>query len=215
MKSFIRTVLRSLTWKGVLLTQALGVVAALIPWLEQWGQAGRSHLPFDLVQQSMEAAFLLLAALAADEAIRRGSALWRTFVAALVVAGLATALTQAAINSLLQVPDPFRGLLRALYTFINVGAVWGTVLMVYLNRQSSARLLARVRGGQLDRAQAERRLIASRLTAVEVQLDPASVSRQLQAVRDLYAAEDPDSEPRMEALINDLRAKVARCAQVP
>ena len=87
-------------------------------------------------------------------------------------------------------PWPALGDLGAVLSdFLTLGGIWGTALMVYLNRQSARRLLARLRADELERAQAERRLIASRLIATEAQIDPGSVLRQLGEVRDLFAEE--------------------------
>jgi hypothetical protein len=213
--NFSTAVLRAVTWRAVLATQFLGALFALTPWLEQSGQRTQPNLSFSMAQQAFVAVFLMLAAFGADEAVRRGWTVLRAFVAALLCASCAAALTQWAINQFLTFEHPGQGLRGALDSFFNVGSLWGTVLLVYLNRQSAARLLASVRGGELDRAQAERRLIASDVAAVEAQVDPAAVSRQLGQLRDLYAADNPDAEPRLEGFITSLREKVARCARVP
>ena len=100
-----------------------------------------------------------------------------------------------------------------LVSFFNVGSYWGVALMVYLNRQSATRLLAGVRRTELERVQAERRLIASDLAAVEAQIAPAEVFRQLESVRDSYEAGNPAADAQLDVLIASLRDKVARCAQ--
>ena len=98
------------------------------------------------------------------------------------------------------VAGPARDLRASLSDFLSVGGIWGTALMVYLNRQSARRLLARLRADELERAQAERRLIASRLAATETQMDPGSVLRQLGAVRDLYADGKAEADERLDGL---------------
>lgn len=212
---FLVAALRPITWRPVLLTQLLGAVFALTPWLEQWGQRTQPSLPLNLAQQASAAVFLMLAAFAGDEAVRRGWRVLRAFVVVLLCASGATALTQWGINHWFSLGRSGQDSGSILTSFVAVGGYWGTALMVYLNRQSAARLLASVRGGELDRVQAERRLIASGLAAVEARVDPAAVSRQLGQVRDLYAADSPDAEPELEALISNLRGKVAQCARVP
>jgi hypothetical protein len=212
---FTSAVLRAVTWRAVLATQLLGALFALTPWLELSGQRIQPNLPFTLAQQAFTAVFLMLAAFGADEAVRRGWTVLRAFAAALLCASCAAALTQWGINQFPIFAAPGHGLWAALDSFFNVGSLWGTALLVYLNRQSAARLLASVRRGELDRVQADRRLVASDVAAVEAQIDPAAVSRQLGWLRDLYAAHNPDAEPRLEALITSLREKVAQCARVP
>ncbi len=207
---YVQAVMRLITWKAVLMTQALGFVFAITPWLEFIG-----HPPpnppflFLVTEQVLTAGWVMLAALAGDEAVRRGWSVLRAFFVVLLCASGATALLQWAVNDWLEIADPERGVSRLLYTFLNVGALWGTALLVYMNRQSAARLLASVRAGELARAQAERGLIASDLAATEAQIDPVSVLQRLSQVRGLYAASSPDADTRFEALIADLRSAVA------
>jgi hypothetical protein len=97
--------------------------------------------------------------------------------------------------------------------FLDVGSFWGTVLLVYLNRQSAARLLARLRAGELARVQTERRLIESELAATEAQINPAAVRQRLAEIRDLYAARNDNADARLELLIADLRETVRHLQQ--
>lgn len=210
---FCMAVLRAVTWRAVLVTQLVGALFALTPWLEQWGQRTQVNLPLSLAQQAVAALFLMLAAFAGDEAVRRGWTVLRAFAVALLCLCGATALSQWAIDQLLNSGHSGHDLSDSVVSFFSVGGYWGPVLMVYLNRQSATRLLASVRKGELARAQAESRLIGSGLAAVEAQMDPAAVSRQLEQVRDRYAADNPDAESKLEALITDLREKVAQCAR--
>lgn len=210
---FIASVFAATTWRAVIATQILGALFALTPWLEQAGKLTQPNLPLSLAQQASTALFLMLAALAADQAVRRGWTVWRAFLLALLGASSATALMQWAIHTTSGAHST-QDLRTMLVSFLNVGSYWGVALMVFLNRQSAARLLAKVRGGQLDRAQEERRLIASDLAAVEAQIVPAAVSSQLEQVRDLYEADNPAAEARLDALIAGLRDKVAQCAQL-
>jgi hypothetical protein len=203
------------TWRAVLVTQALGVLFAVTPWLEQWGRPTQPHLSFRLAEQSLTALLVMLAAFAGDELVRRGWTVLRAFATTLICACAATALTQWTLDHLLEVADSYDGLGRLLKTFFNVGAYWGTPLLVYLNRQSATRLLATVRVGELRRVEAERRLVESHLTAAQAQINPAAVLQQLAHTRDLYAAGSEDADRGLELLIADLRDTVARCAQMP
>ena len=209
---FALAVLRTVTWRAVLVTQSLGLVFALYPWLEQWHQPGQPWLLLNVVGQAIAALLVMLAAFTGDEAVRRGWSVWRALVVVLVCASAMNVLAQALLHSELAVPRPVRGLASILSDFLTVGSVWGTALMVYLNRQSAQRLLAHLRTGELERVQTERRLIGSRLAAVEAQIDPAAVLRQLAEVRDLFAAGRQEADERLDALIIGLRETVARGA---
>ncbi len=207
---FVASVLDAVSWRGILLTQSLGLLFALIPWLLRLGQSPRGYLPFQLTQQSATALLAMLAALAGDEAVRRGWRVWRAFVVALLCASLAVALAQLGLDAELRVADPVAGLQRFLLTFFGVGIQWGMVLMVYLNRQSGRRILAGVRAGELVRLQAERRLIASRLASAETEVEPQSVRRRLERLRDLYAVGNAEADCELEGLITELRESAAR-----
>ena len=213
MIGFIIAVLRSVTWRVVIVTLTLGLLFGITPWLEHLGHRGRGYLLFQLIQQLPSALFMTLAALAGDEATRRGWSVWRAFAVVLLCASLATALTRLGLATALNMPDPYYGphwFKRLLYTFFSLGGTWGLLLLVYLNRESARRILAGVRAGELARLQAERRLLASRLAAAQTEVDPAVVRQRLATIRDLYAAGSADADPALEQLIGELRQRAAR-----
>jgi len=207
---FAASVLDSVSWKALLLTQSLGLLFALVPWLVHLGHRPRGYLLLQLTQQAATALCVMLAALAADEAVRRGWQVWRAFVVALLCASLAAALAHLGLYVGLRVADPVAGLQRFVLAFFGVGIQWGTALMVYLNRQSGRRILAGVRAGELARLQAERRLIASRLASAESEVEPQAVGQRLQRLRDLYAAGSAQADSELERLITELRDSAAR-----
>lgn len=212
---FMVSVLRAVTWRAVLLTQSLGFLFALIPWLQRWHRPGQPSLLVNVVEQGFAALLVMLAAFTADEAIRRGLSVWRAFVVVVLCASGINVLAQALLHNAFASDERVRGMASILSDFFTIGSLWGTVLMVYLNRQSAQRLLAHLRTGELERVQTERRLIASRLAAVEAQIDPAAVLRQLAEVRDLFAAGKPEADERLDTLITGLRDTVARGAAAP
>jgi hypothetical protein len=204
---FAVAVRRAVTWRAIALTQSLGLLYALIPWLVERVPHSRGYLLFLLVQEGMSGLCAMLAALAGDEAVRRGWRVWRAFVVVTLGASLAAALAQFGLDAALGITDPFAGLPRCLLTFFAVGTRWGTVLMVYLNRQSAQRVLAGVRAGELARLRAEQQLIASRLAATETQVDPPAIRQRLQQLRDLYAAGSGRADAELERLITELRRR--------
>jgi hypothetical protein len=152
----------------------------------------------------------MLAALAGDEAVRRGWRVWRAFVVVTLGASLAAALAQRGLDVALRIPDEQAALPPCLLTFFGVGTQWGTALMVYLNRQSAQRVLAGVRAGELARLRGEQQLIASRLAATETQVDPPAIRQRLQQLRNLYAAGNARADAELERLITELRQRAAR-----
>jgi hypothetical protein len=207
---FAAAVGRAVTWRAVVLTQSLGLLFAIIPWLETLGQRPKDYLLFQLVQEAVGGLCVMLAALAGDEAVRRGWRVWRAFVLVTLCASLATALVQLGLNAALQMTDPMAGAQRFVLTFFGVGTWWGTALMVYLNRQSAQRILAGVRAGELARLRAEQQLIASRLAATETQVDPPALRQRLEQLRTLYAVGSSVADMELEQLITELRQRAAR-----
>jgi hypothetical protein len=207
---FVAAVLAAVSWRAVLVTQSLGLLFALVPWLVHLGHRPPGYLLFQLTQQSVTALLAMFAALAGDEAVRRGGQVWRAFVVALLGASLAAPLAQLGLDAGLRIADPAPALQRFLLSFFGVGIQWGTVLLVYLNRQSGRRILAGVRAGELARLQAERRLIASRLASAETEVEPQAVRHRLERLRDLYAAGSAAADGELERLITELRDSAAR-----
>lgn len=195
--------MKSVTWRALLLTQGLGVLFAVTPWLEQWGEPTQPTLTANLFRQAVTALVVMLAAFAADEYVRRGWSVLRAFAAALLISCIVSSLAQWRFD-----------LGDWLNTFFTVGTYWGTPMLVYLNRQSAARLFATVQEGELRRVRAARRLVESDLAATEAEINPAAVLQQLGHLRDLYAAGSADADRELELLITNLRDTVARCARI-
>jgi hypothetical protein len=207
---FATAVRRAVTWRAVILTQSLGLVFAITAWLETLGQRASGYLVFQLVQEGMTGLCVMLAALAGDEAVRRGWRVSHAFVVVTLGASLAAALVQLGLNAGLRLTDPMSCLPRWLFTFFGVGTTWGTALLVYLNRQSAQRVLAGVRAGELARLRAEQRLLTSRLAATETQVDPPAIRQRLEQLRNLYAAGSARADTELERLITELRERAAR-----
>jgi len=204
--------LRALPWRTVLATQALACVFAVIPWLEAWHKPAQPPLLESLLRQAITALIVVWAAFAGDALARRGSSVWRAFAVVALAASGANVLVQSMLSYAWGRVESARALLDALDHFLSVAAVWGTFVMVFLNRRSARRLLTRVRAGELERVRAERSLTASRLAVAEAQIDAPALLRQLADVRDLYELGCPEAEPRFEALISGLRETLARSA---
>ena len=208
---FLPAVLRAITWKALAVTQALGLAAALLVYLQvppqQPHQLGRL-----LLSRAVGAFFLMVAALAADEAISRGRRFWRVCAVALLLSTAVATVVQQYLRLWLGITvadldtPPLESMLRV---GLMIGTFGGIALLAYLNRQSALRMLAGVRGAELDRIEVERRLIYSRLATAHAQLDPATVLEQLRQIRTLYRGTGAAADHKLEALIQDLRSSVA------
>ena len=216
-RAFARDVLGSLTWRAVLLTQSLGLTITTLRWLEQFDAHAPKYwlLVAYLIGQSLTALLVTLAALAGDQAVRRGWPVWRAVVLALASSAAIGAVVMGGLRGWfgLADPRPQGESIHVLRNFLDICAYWGMAMMVFLNNRSASRMLQGVRATELERVQVERRLLASRLAAAETQIDPISVLSQLAQVRDSYAGARPDADEKLEQLITDLRRSVAQSAQ--
>ena len=100
---FVASVLDAVSWRAIVITQSFGLLFALIPWLVHLDHTPHGYLVFQLLQQSATALFAMIAALAGDEAVRRGWPAWRAFVVALLCASLAASLVQPGLDAVLPV----------------------------------------------------------------------------------------------------------------
>ncbi len=212
--TFVRDVLRSITWRAMLLTQSLGLTLAVGRWIETRDKGMQPYvlLLTWIAGQSLTALLATLATLAGDQAVRRGWPVWRAVVVALTCAAATVTIAMWGVRALLGMldPSPNGELARTLQWFLDICAYWGMAMMVFLNGRSTARMLAGVRATELERVQVERRLLVSRLAAAEARIDPGSVLKQLAQIRDSYAAARPGADEQLEALIASLRRSVAQ-----
>jgi hypothetical protein len=169
-----------------------------------------------MVSNAVGALLVMLAALAADEAVRRRVPFWCAYPAALLAASGATTIVQWCLQSWPAVAFAGGGrpLAIAVSIGLNVFTLGGLGMLAYTSRQSAARMLQGVRAAELERVGVERRLIESRLAAAQAQIDPERVFRQLAEIRDLFARARPGADERLEALIQELRARVAQGVDV-
>jgi len=209
MVGFAASLWRSFTWRTALATQSLGALFALTEWLER-GNGTIRLLVYLLCAQAVTALLVLAAALAGDEAVCRGWKVLRAFSMVVLGASLLNAAGQGLLDAAFSDIAPGHGPASVANDFFNVGALWGTALLVYLNRQSAARLLAHLRADDLARAQEERRAVTSRLVAAEARMDTVSVLRRLSTVREQFATAHPGADGNLEDLIAALRASVSR-----
>lgn len=95
-----------------------------------------------------------------------------------------------------------------IYVALDVISFGGFAMFAFLNRRSEQRIIERVRASELERAQLERSLSASRLAAARAEVDPQQLAQSLQEVRRRYQAKSADAERELDALIENLRTSV-------
>jgi hypothetical protein len=212
---FWQAVARRVTWQNIMVAQAFGQVETVSSYLGFPGSGVPPHaLQTSVIIDSVAALLILIAAIATDEAVRRGARLSRAYPIALLAASLCAAVAQWHVRLWLGIvdflPDSGPVVSRIFGAAIDVATVGGLAMMVYIQHQSSQRLLHGIRLAELERVQGERRLIEARLAATYAQVDTGSALQTLAAIRNQYATARPEAESTLDAFIQDLRASVVR-----
>jgi hypothetical protein len=214
---FVRAVLDALTLRRVLTAQAIGLLTNVLRYAENQGEPGLlSAFLLNTVYTTMASFAVLVGALCAAEAVRRGAHPLRTYSGALLAAGLCSALITAYARDELDVHDRIHGASPALTWWLELGedvlnvvAVGGVEMLLYHNRRMVDAILDGVRGTELRRLRLERQLIESRLAAARAQIDPRALFESLAGIRSLYQSAPEEADAALEALIDDLRARRA------
>jgi hypothetical protein len=213
---FVRAVWRAVTWKGLLAVQGMGLAFAVLWHLRHGARPPPHDWPAHIVSNAVGALLVMLAALIADETLRRGVRFWCAYPLALFAASGAAAIVQWCLQQwpALAFAESGGPLAVAVAIGFSVFTLGGLAMLAYINRQSAERMLQGVRAAELDRVRVERRLIEARLAAAQARIDPGAVFRQLAEVRDLYASARPEADEKLESLIRELRANVAQGVDV-
>jgi hypothetical protein len=217
---FVRAVMAAMTWRACLVASLLGLCVQASRHLKFLNTAPPNYVLSGLIITQLGSLCVLLALLAGDEAVRRGSSAWFAYTASLLTASIVTAFGQWYIRGwfhLFTVVNRPGVPLRVQYTMIifvacDVLMFGGFAMLAYVNRRSAQRILEGVRGAELKRVQIERRLTESRLAMAQAQIDPQLLTRSLTKVRDLYKKGAPDADLQLDALIQRLQATVTGSA---
>jgi hypothetical protein len=213
---FIRAVSASITWRNLLTAWALGFAVFLVRQFQNGAHAPPNFPISGLVITNLGAMFVLLAALSADEAIRRGAPPWLAYLLSLMTASALTAVSQfymrAWFHLYTSVNQPGVPIAvqrtHMIYVACDVMVFGGFAMLAFLNSRSSVRVLEGVRGAELRRVQLERQLTASRLAVTRARIDPGALFETLGEIRNLYALSAPQADLRMDELIQRLQATV-------
>jgi hypothetical protein len=219
---FIRAVLAAMTWRAFLFAALLGLCVEASRYIKFLNNAPPNYLLSGLVITQLGTLCVLLAVLAGDEAVRRGTSAWFAYTVSLLTASIVTAFSQWYVRGwfhLFTVVNRPGVPVRVQYTMIifvacDVLMFGGFAMLAYVNRRGAQRILEGVRSAELKRVQIERRLTESRLATAQAHIDPHILTRSLTAVRDLYKQGSPDADLELDALIQRLQATVTGSAAV-
>lgn len=213
-----RAALKELTWRRVLAAEAVGLVVNVLRFLDGWGST--HHLVARTFFTTVAPLLLVIAALLAAEAVRRGTSPLRAYSVALVTAGCASAGVQFMLRQVLRVHAMQGGVSSAAvkeWVWIcsdmqTVTLLGGIALLAFYNHRSVERILQNLRAVELKHARLENELIESRLATAHAQVDPRTLFESLARIRNLYASSSPEADPALEELVQALRTRRAACS---
>jgi len=215
---FLRDAIRSFTWHQVLLTQVLAlaidgisVLSFVLPF-----QPPVTFAASRVMIEEMMAFSIVFAVLAADQAVARGTRLFRAYALAILVASLSVAVVQFEVRHWLGIytngDQPGRAMpqrrMQMVYVTSDTLTYGALSVLICLDYRRRERLQRRVREAELERARKEQRLAESRLAALRSEVDAEELMATLAEVQHLLAEDSPAGDRRLDALIADLRARL-------
>lgn len=223
--AFVRSVCRAVTWRALAVSQLVGLAIGGARYLEQRGvdvtQVGflearlseaPQHFPDSHFVVAPIAAFcILIAALAADEAVRRGARLGSAMIAVIPPASAATALLQYVLRFMLggyYAPSQDRPWLGLAAVTADTAMLGLLAVLAFVKHATEQRMVREVRRAELERVELDRRRLEYGLLSSRAQVPPAWIAAEIGAIRQLYATRAPGAEGRLEALIDELRRRV-------
>jgi len=165
-----------------------------------------------VLMQALQIAVVMLAILAADEAVARGARRWPTYAAAVVVGcALGAVLQWRALVLLgwdsvwLRLEPPMRDG-QPLSFFFNALVYSALACFVYVNQRTARMAADRMRAAELARTLSRRRTLESRLQAMQARVEPQFLFNTLAQVRELYERDAVVAGRVLDDLISYLRA---------
>jgi hypothetical protein len=212
---------RELTWRRVLTAEAVGLIANVFRYLEGSSQTFREVLA-STIFTTVAPFLLVLVALCAAEAVRRGTPPLRAYSLALAGATCASASTQFVCRQALAIHAKSGSASAAVQEWVWIGSdvanvilLGGIALLAFYNHRSVERILLSVRTAELKRVRLERELIESRLATAQAQIDPRTLFESLARIRNLYGSSPPEADRMLQNLIETLRSQRAAIATAP
>ena len=177
-----------------------------------------------LATEAVFVAFLVLAAIIADEAVARGARRWPTYLGALFIASALAAWIQSVLNNALgwvEVELTHRiGSPPSLPSFREAQLFFASVLygtfgyFVYVNHRTARHAADRMRAAELERAKSRRRTLESRLQAMQARVEPQFLFNTLAQVRQLYERDPATAGKMLDDLIAYLRAALPHLREI-
>ncbi len=210
LRDALRGAVKHITWRAV------GIALAIAIALEAWsvmdvvfGSAPKT--PAEAAQNYMSATIMnlvmafciMFATLVADERVARGAKRLPAYAWAVVIGSAIGALAQSQTHQWLQVRAQYTHPAGAFFEYL----IWGSIIVfIYANRSSASLAAARMNAAQVQRAEAQRSTLESRLQALQARVEPQFLFGSLARVRELYETDPAKGGRMLGDLIVYLRA---------
>jgi hypothetical protein len=227
LRGAVQGALRRISWRIVGITVA--IMIGLDAWLVIDIVLAAGPRPFSAEEYLSGAIINLLMAfsmmfttLIADELTDRGARRLTTYAWAVVIGSAAAALAQweahqwLHLRTRLDVPGIYPGsitqvpyevlIMQPAIVFFEY-LIWGAIIVyVYVNQRNAIRAAAKMNAAQVQRAEAQRRTLESRLQALQARVEPQFLFNTLAQVRELYDKDPAKGGQMLDDLIVYLRA---------
>jgi hypothetical protein len=131
---------------------------------------------------------ILFTTFVADERAARGAKRLATYAWAVVIGSALGTTAQWVVRQALDLPavPTNMAVAQPAYVFFEY-LIWGSIIVfIYVNRRNALRARARMTAARVERAEAQRRALESRLQVLQARVEPQFLFNTLALVRDLY-----------------------------
>jgi len=223
LRDALRGAVEHVTWRVVGATLAIAVA------LEAWSvmnvlfvsgpklPAAEAYLSATIINLLM-AFSIMFTALVADELVARGAKRLPIYAWAVVIGSAVATLAQWEVHQWLQlrthkdvpgIPHEV-AVMQPAFVFFEY-LIWGSIIVfIYVNRRGALLATARMNAAQIQRAEAQRRTLESRLQALQARVEPQFLFNTLAQVRALYESDPAKGGQMLGDLIDYLRAALPR-----
>ena len=223
LRDALRGAVEHVTWRVVGATLAIAVA------LEAWSvmdmvfrsdpklPAAEAYLSATIINLLM-AFSIMFTTLVADELVARGAKRLSTYAWAVVIGSAVATLAQWEVHQWLQlrthsdvpgIPHEV-AVMQPAFVFFEY-LIWGSIIVfIYVNRRTALLATARMNAAQVQRADAQRRTLESRLQALQARVEPQFLFNTLAQVRALYESDPAKGGQMLGDLIDYLRAALPR-----
>jgi hypothetical protein len=218
LRGALQSAVRHISWRVVGATLAIAV--ALDVWMifdvtyasPQKLPVAERYVSGSIVNLFM-AFSIMFTTLVADELVARGTKRLATYAWAVVIGSAAAALAQWEVQQWLHLhPSDLFGvphevaIMQPAFMFFEY-LIWGSIIVfIYVNRRTALLATARMNAAQVQRADAQRRTLESRLQALQARVEPQFLFNTLAQVRELYESDPAKGGQMLGDLIAYLRA---------